>query len=137
MSLTEQKTGQIDDALLIRLMQELAETTNVTLHDDRMPWHFPTQCLCPMGSDVRYGLERDDLNPGGCLVQKTGKFKDPRIFESCHETAAKHGESVELYENTSLYVFLNKCPPDSFKKPKKYKSHPRAMSAGCLAIKGP
>jgi hypothetical protein len=128
MKLLEQKIESIDDPAVLALIQELSLLTNVPAHTHWMLWTFLTQCLYPFGSDRRYKLAKDDLNPAGILIQRVGKLQGTAIFEMCEEVARKSSQSAELYVNHSLYVFLNKLLPDIHKKPQKHKFHPRDIN---------
>ncbi|MFA6960556.1 MAG: hypothetical protein WC205_07395 [Opitutaceae bacterium] len=125
MRIIDTPLARISDESLCDLIAELSEVTNVECRSESLLWSFLTQCVYPWGAGKRYKLERNDLNPTRNLIKKVGRFRDTDVWNVCNEMAAMQSGSAELYENTALYIFLNKHLPDFEKKKQGYKFHPR------------
>ena len=114
-SLFQTSLADISDATVLALISELESACAVSSDSFKSVWfyHYVWQCVYPEGaSEKRRPIDKNKIIPGGLLDTKIGKLRNTQIYPFCHELAMKlKSQSVELVENTKLYVFLNRYLP--------------------------
>lgn len=110
----------IKDGDIHALVLELHHATAAPIDDEQILFNFLQVCYDPYGERKWRRLTKNDLNPqGGLLRAKLCRLGSSGIRQLCTEILK--GGSLELYEETPLYEFLNKCLPHPWKKTPKEK----------------
>lgn len=120
MKLIHRKVQEIEDPDFKALIVELEFYLSFPINRDQWILHALTQVVYPWDAN-RKKIAKNLINPEGLLSSKVRKIQSSVLLQIFEELAQLHGESAELYHNTTLYVFFNKVLPDFEKKKTPYK----------------
>ena len=130
MSLLQSKLCRIESEDILKLLQELHQITGFSLEEcrDQSLFLYLSGCLYNNPRRERSKIKREELDSldptdSFLLRRKLKNLCGTDVHRVCDELVRHHNnvflnESVELFDGTALYVFLNKKLPD-YKKGKK------------------
>jgi hypothetical protein len=112
-SLLQTKVGDIRDAEILALIDELEHASPVGSHEfvNQPLLFFLTQCLYPEGPGKRIPISAKNVAAAPLLESRVGKLPDGSLHDLCGELAALAKTGLEFFSGNKVYVLLNRAIP--------------------------